>query len=153
MMRKTLIILAVAAALGVGAGTADARMVGGSPQGFTGAKSGMMARPGVGGWSKSGMMARPGVGAGVRGWGGVRTATLGPRTNFAGSAFRNRNVFFHNRFRNRNAFFFGAGVGFAGGWGYDSCWVWTPRGLRWVCGYGYPYGGYGYPYGGYGYPY
>jgi hypothetical protein len=130
MLRKTLIALTAVAALGMGSTAMAARGMGGHP----------------GSWGGHHAMA-PVHGA----WGGrapVHGAWGGRVHNFSRNNFAfNRG--FHHRFRNRNAFFFG--VGFAGPY-YDSCWVWTPWGLQWACGYGYgyPYGGYGYPYGGYG---
>jgi len=46
-----------------------------------------------------------------------------------------KHAFFHNkfhRFHHRHVFFVGAGFA-----GYDSCWVWTYWGWRYVCGYPY----------------
>jgi hypothetical protein len=70
-------------------------------------------------------------------WGG-RSMAMAPMHGDWGRRPFARSAVFHNRFHrfhHRNAFFFGAA--FAGP--YDSCWVWTYRGWRNVCG---PYWGY-----------
>jgi hypothetical protein len=55
----------------------------------------------------------------------------------AKSAFFPRDRFFRHHHHHRHAFFFD--VGFVGPY-YDFCWVWTPNGWQYVCGY--PYWGY-----------
>jgi hypothetical protein len=161
MLRKTLITLTAAALLGAGS-TAMAARGGGHGGGFGGHGGGFGGHGGgfaaVHGGGHMGHMGGPMMGGRVGGWGG-RVGTFGGRP-FARSAFvHNRfnhfNRFHHfsrfnhfNRFNRfgRNAFI---GVGFAGPWfdyGYDSCWVWTPWGWRYTCGYPYwgGWGGWGY---------
>ena len=117
MLRKTLIASTAVAALGVGS-TAMAAMHGG-----------------LGGRSMTPMHAPMHAPMYGRSMAPMQGAWVG-RHPFTRSA-----VFHHNRFHRfhrRNAFFFGAG--FAGPWyGYDSCWVWTYWGWRYVCGYPYGY--------------
>jgi hypothetical protein len=114
MLRKTLIALTAVAALSMGSSAAVAH--GG----------------GHGGWGGRGMAPMHGS------WGGRSMAMAPMRGNWSGHPFT-RSAVFHNRFHrfhHRNAFFFAAG--FAGP-GYDSCWVWTSWGWRYVCGYPYGY--------------
>ena len=135
MLRKTLITLTAVAALGAGS-TAMAAMRGGM---------GAMHSSGMGAMHSSGMgaMHSSGMGAMHSGWRGPGMAPMhsgwrGPVGTFKGQPIA-RHAFFHNRFHrfhHRNAFFFAAG--FAGP-AYDSCWVWTYAGWRYVCGYPYGY--------------
>ncbi len=148
MLRKTLIALSAAAALGVSSGAMAASHgghgssgamqghSGGGMQGSTFSKGSAQSFGGTTGSSQ------------VRPTGSSQVRPMGP----SGQAW-NGGQWGHNRHHHRHdRFFFGAG--FAGpyydDYGYDSCWRIVPTyygGWRrvWVCG-DYPYGGY---YGGY----
>ena len=140
MLRKTLIALAATAALGIGAGTADARTGGGGGggayHGGGGGGGGGAAAMHSGGPSHS-FSAPSHVGP-------SHVGTMGPRSGTWRGANWNGGRHHHRHDR----FFFGAG--FAGpyygyGYGYDSCWrlAQTYYGWQrvWVCG-DYPYWGY-----------
>jgi hypothetical protein len=126
MLRKTLIALTAAAALGVSSGAVTAH--GHGSRGATGSSSVPMHYSGSnGGVSTQSHVTTMGPGSGT--WKGA---------NWNGGQWRH-----HHR---HNRFFFGAG--FAGpfyGYGYDSCWrlAQTYYGWQrvWVCG-DYPYWGY-----------
>jgi hypothetical protein len=111
MLRKILIALTAVAALGVGSIAAAAHGHGSGGRGM----------------------------APMQGSLGGRSMAMAPmRGNWGARPFTRRAVL-HNRFHrfhHRNAFFFAAG--FAGP-AYDSCWVWTYAGWRYVCGYPYGY--------------
>jgi hypothetical protein len=153
MRRKVLIALAAATAIGAssaamaaGHGMGGHSMGGHSMGGHSmGGSMGMSPSMGMSGpkGALSGPMSGP-KGA----WKGPTTFNQGPKTFKSNKFAFDRHRDFRFRHHRHNRFFFD--VGFAGPY-YDSCWVWTPYGWRYVCGY--PYGGYGYPYGGYGYPY
>jgi hypothetical protein len=142
MLRKTLIALAATAALGIGAGTADAR--GGSA--YSGSSS-MHPSGSSGVRSPSGFSTPSHVPSGFSTPShvttmGPRSTTMGPRSRTWNGANWNGGRHHHRHDR----FFFGAG--FAGpfyGYGYDSCWrlAQTYYGWQrvWVCG-DYPYWGY-----------
>ncbi|SRR6266700_6653721 len=137
MLRKTLVALAAAAALG-----ASSAAIAASHHGSAGVSHGSV---GISHGSVGVTGGRGPVGFSNPSFSRTITtnrtiSTLHPQRNFA----------FHNRrFHNRNAFFFGGvglGVGFAGPY-YDSCWRLVPTywgGWRrvWVCDYDYPYWGY-----------
>jgi hypothetical protein len=149
MLRNTLIALAAASALGLGAGAADAKMggqYGGSGQhsiGHSPSSGKSMTGPGPGAMSVR-RMGPPGPA--IKTAGPVGTWSKG--SNWKSANWQGRH---HHRFRN-NAFFIGAvGVGFGAGlYGgyYDSCWrlvptYWGGWQRVWVCDpyYG-DYGGY-----------
>ncbi len=152
-MRKTLVALLAAGALGVSSAALAAGHGHGAGGGGGGGGSAMASHGSVG---MSGP-AMSGKSVGGPGWGNpnLRTTNIGRpgwgATNFKTTSFKSgnftRNAVFHNRFHrfhNRNAFFFG--VGFAGPY-YDSCWrlvptYWGGWQRVWVCGYDYPYWGY-----------
>lgn len=119
MLRKTLIALTAVAALGVGSIAAAAHGHGSGGRGMAPMHGSSMA---------------PMQGS----LGGRSMAMVPMRGNWGARPFT-RSTVFHNRFHrfhHRNAFFFAAG--FAGP-AYDSCWVWTYAGWRYVCGYPYGY--------------
>jgi hypothetical protein len=145
MLRKTLIALAATAALGIGAGTADARTGGGGGggggayHGGGGGGGGGAAAVHSGGPSHS--FSAPSH-VGPSHVGPSHVGTMGPRSGTWRGANWNGGRHHHRHDR----FFFGAG--FAGpyyGYGYDSCWrlAQTYYGWQrvWVCG-DYPYWGY-----------
>jgi hypothetical protein len=142
MLRKTLIALAATAALGIGAGTADARG-GGAYSGGSGAHS-----SGSGMHSSGSGMHSSGSGMHYSGVRGVSTpghvTTMGPRGGTWRGANWNGGQWGHHH--HRHGRFFGAGFyGYGYGYGYDSCWrlAQTYYGWQrvWVCG-DYPYWGY-----------
>ncbi len=154
MLRKTLIALSAAAALGVSSGAMAAS------HGGHGASSGssMSVAPSSPGGSGSG----PGPGTFSKGSAQSFGGTTGPSqlqpkgpsqvrpTGPSGQAWNGGQWGHHRHHHRHDRFFFG--VGFAGpyyDYGYDSCWRIVPTygGWQrvWVCG-DYPYGGY---YGGY----
>ena len=138
-MRKTIIVFAAAAALGAGAGMADART-----GGMGGGAGHAMVGGGIGHGMVGGHFAGPMVGGGTRGFSGrafttsrAHIGTLSTRTNFT------RTAFFHDRFHrfhhHRNFFF---DVGFAAPFvAGTSCWqlIWTGWGWQrvWVCDWPY----------------
>ena len=142
MLRKTLIALAATAALGIGAGTADARTGGGGGGGGGGG-----AYHGGGGGGGGGAAAVHSGGpshsfSAPSHVGPSHVGTMGPR----GGNWRGANWNGGRHHHRHDRFFFGAG--FAGpyyGYGYDSCWrlAQTYYGWQrvWVCG-DYPYWGY-----------
>ncbi len=155
MLRKSVIALAAAAALGASSGAMADK--GGHS---SGGSHGATFSGGGGGGGGAGFAATQGSvkgsvnsGATVPGgtWGPKgnlsQPTTMGPRT-VTGSTWSGKTTAWngpHNRhhryFRNRNEFF---AFGFAGDYGYyDSCWQWVPTnwGLQrvWVCDYPYPY--------------
>jgi hypothetical protein len=137
MLRKTLIAVTAAGALGV----SSAALAGhGGGHGGGG--------HGGGGWGGGGHMAGPTMGGRMAGPMVSGRVHNGPmtfnRNNFNRNNFAFNRNFRDHRFHNRrDRFFFG--VGFAGPWydyGYNSCWVPTYwGGWQYICGY--PYGGYG----------
>jgi hypothetical protein len=156
MVRKALIALIAVAALGVSSSAMAARggVHGPGAMGVHSMPAGRGVAPVSSAWGGHRVGTWGGHRVGTWGghrvgtWGGHRVGTWGGHRvgTWGGRPFA-RSAFFHHRFHHRfgGAFF---GVGFAGPWfdyGYDSCWVWTPWGLRYVCGYPY----YGYPYWGY----
>jgi hypothetical protein len=137
MLRKTLIALAATAAVGLAAGTADAKGGPGHSGSFGSVSSGSFGNSG------RSMNMSPGHPMNVSSGRPMNMAPVNPRgpgnwqtgQNWSGSTWGHHHHHRHDRF------FFGAG--FAGpyfDYGYDSCWAWTPWGWRYVCGY--PYWGY-----------
>jgi hypothetical protein len=160
MLRKTLIALSAAAALGVSSGAMAASHGGhGASSGSSGAMQGHSGggMQGPGTFSKGSAQSfggtmgpsqvRPMGPSQVRPMGSSQVRPTGP----SGQAWNGGQWGHHRHHHRHDRFFFG--VGFAGpyyDYGYDSCWRIVPTyygGWQrvWVCG-DYPYGGY---YGGY----
>ncbi len=149
MLRKTLVALSAVAALGVSS-TAMAAQGHGHSSGGGGGMAGAHVSSGGGGGGGVGMGAVRSSGPMVQGAGPVGRTVTTNRTNFStgpnrfspNTTFTTGSIRHHHRFHHRNAFFFG--VGFAGAYGYDSCWRWVPTNWGWqrvwVCDY--PYWGY-----------
>ena len=144
MLRKTLIALSAAAALGLSSG---AMAAGHGGHGASSGSSGAMQGHSGGGMQGPGNFSK----GSAQSFGG----TMGPSqvrpTGPSGQAWNGAQWGHHRHHHRHDRFFFG--VGFAGpyydDYGYDSCWRIVPTygGWQrvWVCG-DYPYGGY---YGGY----
>ena len=141
MLRKTLVALTAAAALGVSSAAIAAGHGGHGEHGSPGHSVSMPGNIG------SGPGRGPGTMSNVNAPQNFNTPrNMGPTgKNWTGNTWAG-GPRHHHRFHNR-AFF---GVGFAGpfyDYGYDSCWRLVPTywgGWRrvWVCDYPYPYGGY-----------
>jgi hypothetical protein len=91
---------------------------------------------------------RGGVGHGGFGGGGFGRSFAAPRAIGAPNAFAGRGFvgrgfapgFRHHRFARFGAPLIGLGLGLGalGAYSYyDDCYVWTPYGYRWACGYDY----------------
>jgi hypothetical protein len=152
MLRKTLIALSAAAALGVSSGAMAAQgMHGGSGSGGVSMPSsahgpstlGPVGNMGPGRVQTMGPSRVQTMGPNrVQTMGPNRVQAMGPSGNWQSGTWSR-----HHHHHHRNAFFFG--VGFAGpyyDYGYDSCWrivptYWGGWQRVWVCG-DYPYWGY-----------
>ena len=144
MLRKTLIALSAAAALGVSSGAMAAGHGGhGSSSGSSGATQGHSG----GGMQGPGTFSK----GSAQSFGGTTGPSQLQPKGPSGQAWNGGQWGHHRHHHRHDRFFFGAG--FAGpyydDYGYDSCWRIVPTygGWQrvWVCG-DYPYGGY---YGGY----
>jgi len=126
MLRKTLITLTAVAALGA----SSTAMAKGGGHSNMGAMHGSMGSHSSMGAMHSNWGSHSSMGAMHSNWGSHSKAMAPMHSNWHA-----KHAFFHNkfhRFHHRNVFFVGAGFA-----GYDSCWVWTYWGWRYVCGYPY----------------
>jgi hypothetical protein len=149
MLRKTLIALSAAAALGVTSGAMAAGHGGhgssGAMQGHSGGMQGRSAQSFGGTIGQS--QVRPMSPSQMQTTGPRTSSTLGPRTSSTLGPRTSSNNWGRHHHHRHDRFFFGAG--FAGpyydDYGYDSCWRIVPTygGWQrvWVCG-DYPYWGY-----------
>jgi hypothetical protein len=136
-MRSKILVLAAAATIGTVTMMTDAMAFKGGPGGGGGRVSG------VGGhWSggiPAGRMVTPGIAAGRMVTPGIAAGYLGgPKANFAAGNWTVSHWGHHDHHHHfHRRFFVGLGLGLYGwpDYGYDSCYVQTPYGWRWVCGY------------------